>query len=70
MVGAGVRVLSQNTSLFEKIINPSIRRNHHLQKYASIPILLTLLKRSSVGLIVTVKKSYTEKLTVHLIGYC
>jgi hypothetical protein len=70
MVGAGVRVLSQNTSLFEKIINTSIRRNNRLQKYASIPILLTLLKRSPLGLIVTLKKSYTEKLTVHLIGYC
>jgi hypothetical protein len=55
---------------FEKIINTSIRTHHSLQKYASIPILLTLLKRSSVGLIVTLKKSYTEKLTVHLIGYC
>jgi hypothetical protein len=31
MVGAGVRVLSQNTSLFEKIINTSIRRNHRLK---------------------------------------
>ena len=28
------------------------------------------MKRSSVGLIVTLKKSYTEKLIVHLIGYC
>ena len=70
MVGVGVRVLSQNTIVFEKIMNTIHQKAPPSSKICFNTILLTLLKRSSVGLIVTLKKSYIEKLTVHLIGYC
>jgi hypothetical protein len=72
MVGAGVRVLSQNTILFEKIMNtihqkapPSSKICFNTNPADTVEAILRW-----VGLIVTLKKSYTEKSTVHLIEYC
>jgi len=50
MVGAGIRILPQNTVMFKKILNTSHQKAQHLlQKYASILIPVTLLRQSSVG---------------------